>query len=82
MPHPTSPAVPLDTSTTDAANPASGHETIVVIDFGAQYSLLIARRIRELNIYCEVLPWDAGADRVRGLDLRGIILSGGPNSVY
>ncbi len=82
MPHPTSPAVPLDTSTTDAANPASGHETIVVIDFGAQYSLLIARRIRELNIYCEVLPWDAEADRVDGLDLRGIILSGGPNSVY
>jgi GMP synthase (glutamine-hydrolysing) len=65
-----------------AASPAAGHETIVVLDFGAQYSMLIARRVRELNTYCEVLPWDAPAERVAGLNLRGVILSGGPNSVY
>jgi GMP synthase (glutamine-hydrolysing) len=65
-----------------AADPARGHESIVVIDFGSQYSMLIARRVRELNTYCELLPPDAPADAIAGLDVRGIILSGGPNSVY
>jgi len=65
-----------------AANPARGHECIVVLDFGAQYSMLIARRVRELNVYCELIPWDAPAERVAGLDVRGYILSGGPASVY
>jgi len=65
-----------------AADPAKGHETIVVLDFGSQFSMLIARRVRELNTYCELLPFDATADRIAGLDVRGIILSGGPNSVY
>jgi GMP synthase (glutamine-hydrolysing) len=65
--------------TTDLARQ---HEAIVVLDFGAQYSMLIARRVRELNTYCELLPADAPADRIAGLDLRGVILSGGPNSVY
>ena len=65
-----------------AANPARSHETIVVLDFGAQYSMLIARRIRELNTYCELIPWDAPAERIAGLDVRGFIFSGGPSSVY
>ena len=58
------------------------HETIVVLDFGAQYSQLIARRVREQDTFCEVLPFDATWERVKGIDLRGVILSGGPNSVY
>ena len=53
-----------------------------MVDFGSQYSLLIARRLRELNTYCEVIPHDADADAVAHLDLRGVVLSGGPNSVY
>ncbi|MEX2081687.1 MAG: glutamine-hydrolyzing GMP synthase [Dehalococcoidia bacterium] len=65
-----------------AMDPARGHETIVVLDFGSQFSMLIARRVRELNTYCELLPWDAPYDQVKGEDIRGIILSGGPASVY
>ena len=54
-------------------------ETIVVLDFGAQYSQLIARRVRELSVYSELLPFDTSPERLRGA--RGIILSGGPDSV-
>ena len=57
-------------------------EAIAILDFGSQYSQLIARRLRELNVYCELLPHDASRDAVAGLGLRGIILSGGPSSVY
>jgi GMP synthase (glutamine-hydrolysing) len=63
-------------------DPATSHETIVVLDFGSQYSMLIARRIRELNTYCELLPWNTPRERLAGHDVKGIILSGGPNSVY
>jgi GMP synthase (glutamine-hydrolysing) len=61
---------------------AARHETIIVLDFGGQYSMLIARRVRELDTYCELLPWDTPWERVKDLDLRGVILSGGPASVY
>ncbi len=61
---------------------APQRETIVVLDFGSQYSRLIARRVRECRVYCELLPWDAPAERLRALAPRGIILSGGPASVY
>ena len=61
---------------------AAGHETVAVLDFGAQYSMLIARRVRELQTYCELLPWDTPWERVKHLDLKGVILSGGPASVY
>ena len=54
-------------------------ETVVVLDFGAQYSQLIARRVRDLNVYSELVPFDARLDRLRGA--RGLILSGGPESV-
>ena len=57
-------------------------EIVVVLDFGSQYSLLIARRVRELNVYCDVLPWNTPAERIASLRPKGIILSGGPASVY
>ncbi|MCC7366372.1 MAG: glutamine-hydrolyzing GMP synthase [Dehalococcoidia bacterium] len=69
-------------ATASAPDPAKGHQTIVVLDFGSQFSMLIARRVRELNTYCEFLPFDASPDRLLGQDVKGIILSGGPNSVY
>jgi len=55
---------------------------IAILDFGSQFSQLISRRVREANVYCELFPWDAPAERVLALNPRGIILSGGPNSVY
>jgi len=60
----------------------SRRETVVVLDFGSQYSQLIARRVREARVYCELIPWDAPAERVQALAPRGFILSGGPASVY
>ncbi len=57
-------------------------ETVVILDFGSQYSRLIARRIRETNVYCEIVPWNAPADVLEEQDVIGIVLSGGPNSVY
>ena len=57
-------------------------DKIVVLDFGSQYSHLICRRIREANVYCELLPYNTPAKIVKGLDPKGIIFSGGPASVY
>ena len=57
-------------------------ERIVVIDFGAQYNQLIARRVREAGVYSELLPCTAPLERIRGGGLSGIILSGGPDSAY
>lgn len=57
------------------------NELIVVLDFGAQYNQLIARRVREANVYCEVLPCNASIDRIRSLNPKGIIFTGGPASV-
>jgi GMP synthase (glutamine-hydrolysing) len=54
---------------------------ILILDFGSQYTQLIARRVRELGVYCEIHPWDAGDAAVRAVGARGIILSGGPESV-
>ncbi len=58
------------------------HDTIVILDYGSQTAQLIARRVRELHVYCELIPWEAPADRVSALQPRGFILSGGPESVY
>ncbi|GAB4497860.1 MAG: glutamine-hydrolyzing GMP synthase [Anaerolineales bacterium] len=58
------------------------HPAIAILDFGSQYSQLIARRVRELQIYCELFPHDAPQKTVLALQPRGFILSGGPNSVY
>ncbi|MFH1031895.1 MAG: glutamine-hydrolyzing GMP synthase [Chloroflexota bacterium] len=57
-------------------------ETIVVIDFGSQYSLLIARRIRECKVYCGLVSYDAPWEKIAALKPKGFILSGGPASVY
>ncbi len=57
-------------------------QKILILDFGAQYSQLIARRVREQNVYCEVKPFSISAQQVRAFDPIGIILSGGPQSVY
>ena len=56
-------------------------DRILILDFGSQYTQLIARRVRELGVYCEIHPWDIGDADVRGFAPRGIILSGGPESV-
>jgi GMP synthase (glutamine-hydrolysing) len=57
-------------------------ETVVVIDFGSQFSMNIARRIRECRVYCELVPHDASWERVAKLKPRAVVLSGGPSSVY
>ena len=56
-------------------------DRILILDFGSQYTQLIARRVRELGVYCEIHPWDAGEADVRAFGAKGIILSGGPESV-
>jgi len=55
---------------------------IIVIDFGSQFNQLIARRVREHNVYCQVEPADISLDRIKELNPKGIILSGGPASIY
>ena len=56
-------------------------DTILVLDFGSQYTQLIARRVRESDVYSEILPWDIDEDKIKALKPKGIILSGGPESV-
>jgi len=56
-------------------------EIVAVLDFGSQYTQLIARKVRELNVYCEIFPYNIKAERLRSLKPQGIILSGGPASV-
>ena len=58
------------------------HQKILILDFGSQYSQLIARRVREANVYCELHPFDVDDEFVRAFAPQGIILSGGPSSVY
>lgn len=57
-------------------------ELILVLDFGGQYNQLIARRVRECNVYCEVHPYNLSVDTIREMNPKGIIFTGGPNSVY
>ncbi|MBE3575070.1 MAG: glutamine-hydrolyzing GMP synthase [Firmicutes bacterium] len=64
------------------AQTQDGHQTVLVIDFGAQYSQLIARRVRESHVYCQLIPFDTPLEDIRRLQPIGIILSGGPASVY
>jgi GMP synthase (glutamine-hydrolysing) len=58
------------------------HDTIAILDYGSQTAQLIARRVRELHVYCELIRWDAPLSRFEALNPRGIILSGSPASVY
>jgi GMP synthase (glutamine-hydrolysing) len=64
-----------------AARPDIHAHRILILDFGAQYTQLIARRVRELGVYCEIHPWDLSDAEVRAFKPRGVILSGGPESV-
>jgi GMP synthase (glutamine-hydrolysing) len=57
-------------------------DAIAILDFGSQYAQLIARRVREVQVYCELFPWNAPASQVEALSPKGYILSGGPASVY
>jgi GMP synthase (glutamine-hydrolysing) len=57
-------------------------DAIAILDFGSQYTQLIARRVREAHVYCELFPWDAPESQVMALHPKGFILSGSPFSVY
>jgi len=69
-------------SVAEEAVSGAEREAVIVIDFGSQYSLLIARRVRECQVYCELVPHDAPWEKIAPLNPRGFILSGGPMSVY
>jgi GMP synthase (glutamine-hydrolysing) len=68
----------------EAKEPAAGpdRESVIVIDFGSQYSMLIARRVREFSVYCELVSHDTPWEKIATLNPKGFILSGGPASVY
>ena len=57
-------------------------ELVLVLDFGGQYNQLIARRVRECNVYCEVHPYNLSVEKIREMNPKGIIFTGGPISVY
>ena len=82
----TRPAAAATSATTPSttSSPASPQqsERVIVLDFGSQYAQLIARRVREQHVYCEIVRHDIAAERIRALAPPGIILSGGPASVY
>lgn len=63
-------------------NSMRNNEAVLVLDFGGQYSQLIARRVRDLHVYCEIRPYRTSAEDIASCNYRGIIFSGGPNSVY
>jgi GMP synthase (glutamine-hydrolysing) len=57
-------------------------DSIAILDFGSQYAQIIARRVREAQVYCELFPWDAPMEKILAIQPKGFILSGGPKSVY
>src|SRR3989304_1400554 len=57
-------------------------DSLAILDFGSQYAQLIARRVREAQVYCELFPWDAPREQIMSIQPKGFILSGGPRSVY
>ncbi|MGM9533984.1 MAG: glutamine-hydrolyzing GMP synthase, partial [Intestinibacter sp.] len=58
------------------------HELVLVIDFGGQYNQLIARRVRENNVYCEIMSYKTDIEKIKAKNPKGIIFTGGPNSAY
>ena len=58
-----------------------GRELVIILDFGGQYKQLIARRVRECNVYCEIHPHTLSIEKIKAMDPKGIILTGGPASV-
>jgi len=71
----------MDT-TTNSSSPEAGHQTVLILDFGSQFTQLIARRVRENRVYCEVHPFNLPLEEIRRRRPIGLILSGGPQSVY
>ena len=57
-------------------------EKVIVIDFGGQYNQLVARRVRECNVYCEIYSYRTDIEQIKAMNPKGIILTGGPNSCY
>ena len=57
-------------------------ELVIVIDFGGQYNQLVARRVRECNVYCEIYSYKTDIEKIKSMNPKGIILTGGPNSCY
>ena len=57
-------------------------ELVIVIDFGGQYNQLVARRVRECNVYCEIYSYKTDLEKIKAMNPKGIILTGGPNSCY
>ena len=57
-------------------------ELVIVIDFGGQYNQLVARRVRECNVYCEIYSYKTDLEKIKEMNPKGIILTGGPNSCY
>ncbi len=62
--------------------PSTQHEIVIILDFGSQYTQLIARRVREAGVYCEILPFNTPVERIIARQPKGLILSGSPSSVY
>ena len=58
------------------------NEKIIVLDFGGQYNQLIARRVRECNVYCEIYSYKTDLEKIKEMQPKGIIFTGGPNSAY
>ena len=71
-----------EAETQNQTTPAAHPDSVVVLDYGSQYSQLITRRVRECGVYCELLHNDVTWEQVAHLEPKGVILSGGPNSVY
>src|SRR6185295_3451510 len=61
---------------------AQNHETVIILDFGSQYTQLIERRVREAGVYCEILPYNTSIETINSKSPKGLIFSGGPSSVY
>ena len=57
-------------------------EMVIVLDFGGQYNQLVARRVRECNVYCEIYSYKTDIEKIKAMNPKGIILTGGPNSCY
>ena len=72
----------LGQTTVPGEAPKGGDEAVVVLDFGSQFSRLIARRVREAHVYCEIFPHNAPSEALERLNVKGFILSGGPASVF
>ena len=64
-----------------ATHPDIHQGRILILDFGSQYTQLIARRVREAGVYCEIYPWDVSFEQIKNFSAKGLILSGSPGSV-